>query len=41
MRTFGGYLMRAEPAKSAARYEHQLHRKPTILGSKVFIVVRG
>ena len=35
MRTFGAYLIRAEPARSAARYEHQLQRKPTIFGSKV------
>ena len=39
MRTFGAYLMRAEPARSAARYEHQLQRKPTIFGSKVSLVI--
>src|SRR5208282_5730965 len=33
-RTLGAYLMRAVPARSAARYEHQLQQKPTILGSK-------
>ena len=37
MRTFGGYLIRAEPARSAARYEHQLHMNPTIFGSKGFV----
>ena len=33
IRTLVAYLIRAEPARSAARYEHQLQRKPTILGS--------
>ena len=35
MRTLGAYLIRAVPAPSAARYEHQLQKKPTIFGSKV------
>jgi len=37
MRTLGAYLMRAVPARSAARYEHQLHMNPTILGFKAFV----
>ena len=30
----GAYLMREVPARSAARYVHQLQKKATILGSK-------
>ncbi len=32
---FGGYCIRDVPAKSAAAYEHQLHKNPMILGSYI------
>ena len=38
-RTLGEYLIRAVPARSAARYEHQLQTKPMIFGSKVCSVM--
>ena len=34
----GGYFMRDVPARSAPVYEHQLHKKPIILGSKLMTV---
>ena len=36
--TFGAYLMRAVPARSAPVYEHQLHKNPTIFGSNLIAV---
>jgi hypothetical protein len=33
-RTLAGYVVCAAPALSAPAYEHQLHKNPTILGSK-------
>src|SRR5271157_5627003 len=46
-RTFGAYLSRVVPARSAARYVHQLQKNATILGSNcagaaaVSVVVSG
>jgi hypothetical protein len=41
MRVLGGYLSLLVPARSAPAYEHQLHRKATIVGSKAMSCVSG
>src|SRR5512143_442239 len=38
-RTLGKYFMRAVPARSAARYEHQLQVKPMMVGSNCSLMI--
>ena len=35
-RTFDGYVILLVPARSAPKYEHQLHKKATINGESLF-----
>jgi hypothetical protein len=39
MRRLGADFIRLVPAKSAPVYEHQLHKNPTIRGSKFLLFV--
>jgi hypothetical protein len=38
---FGGYWDLDTPARSAPAYEHQLHKKATILGSNEFDIKKS
>src|SRR3989339_577218 len=40
IRIFAGYCIRLTPARSAAAYAHQVHKKQTIWGSKLVSFIR-